>query len=220
MPLRVFKDGDLLDPGSDPLIALLGALSDLNEGERVVARLLLRSLGPEWSLHHSEMAHAGPAARSGPVPRYQESGTPRGPGWGTAVLGLGALAAYQGYTWVQAGEAWKTVLLGLGAAALLAAGGWAWGRWKASRSRVFDPAADQGEGLPHRLSMPRYGVVAVMPTSTGPQRAEELLEQVVAAYRHYENPAGARFRMGKAGPTCTRRRTSTRRGPACSEGEA
>ena len=48
-PLRTFRDDDLLDPGSDPLIALLGALSALKEGERVVAWLLLRSLGPDWS---------------------------------------------------------------------------------------------------------------------------------------------------------------------------
>ena len=36
VPLRTFRDDDLLDPGSDPLIALMGALSNLNEGERVV----------------------------------------------------------------------------------------------------------------------------------------------------------------------------------------
>ncbi len=49
VPLRVFRDDDLLDAGSDPLIALLGALSALRPGERVVARLLLRSLGPDWA---------------------------------------------------------------------------------------------------------------------------------------------------------------------------
>ena len=27
VPLRTFRDDDLLDPGSDPLIALMGALS-------------------------------------------------------------------------------------------------------------------------------------------------------------------------------------------------
>ena len=32
-PLRVFRDDDLLDPGSDPLIALLGALSALRPRE-------------------------------------------------------------------------------------------------------------------------------------------------------------------------------------------
>ena len=60
VPLRTFRDDDLLDPGSDPLIALLGALSALNEGERVVARLLLRSLGPDWSQAHLEKAHKRP----------------------------------------------------------------------------------------------------------------------------------------------------------------
>ena len=38
VPLRSFRDDDLLDPGADPLMGLLGALSDLREGERVVAR--------------------------------------------------------------------------------------------------------------------------------------------------------------------------------------
>ena len=53
-PLRTFRDDDLLDPGSDPLIAIIGALSSLNDGERVVARLLLRSMGPEWSQVHQQ----------------------------------------------------------------------------------------------------------------------------------------------------------------------
>ena len=61
VPLRTFRDDDLLDPGSDPLIALMGALSSLYEGERVVARLLLRFLGPDWSQHHMEKAHKRPA---------------------------------------------------------------------------------------------------------------------------------------------------------------
>ena len=38
VPVRVFRDGDLL--------ALMGALSNLNKGERAVARLMLRSLDP------------------------------------------------------------------------------------------------------------------------------------------------------------------------------
>ncbi len=197
VPLRVFRDGDLLDPGSDPLIALLGALSDLGEGERVVARLLLRSLGPQWSLHHSEMVHSAPSA--GAVSRFREAGTPRGPGLGMVVLGLGALAAYQGYNWAQAGDIWKTVLLGMGATLLLSAGGWAWGRWKASRSRVFDPMLIR-EKVSRIAFDAEIRVAVVLPGGTRLQRAEELLERVAAAYRHYDNPAGARFRVGKALP--------------------
>ena len=50
--IRTFRDDDLLDPGSDPIIALLGSLSSLREDERVVAQLKLNSLGPDWSQHH------------------------------------------------------------------------------------------------------------------------------------------------------------------------
>ena len=60
LPLRTFRDDDLLDPGSDPLIALMGALSELEHGERVVARLLLRSLGPDWSQAHMDKAQNRP----------------------------------------------------------------------------------------------------------------------------------------------------------------
>ena len=198
VPLRTFRDGDLLDPGSDPLVSLLGALSDLNEGERIVSRLLLRSLGPEWSRHHMEMALGQPASRSRPIygPHTDQS---RGPGLGVAVLGLGALAAYQGYTWVQAGEVLKTVLLGLGVAGLMVFGSWAWRRWQDSRSRVFDPMLIR-EKVSCAAFEAEIRVTAILPQGTGPQRAGELLERVAAAYRHYDNPAGARFRVGNAKP--------------------
>ena len=44
LPLRTFHDRDLLDQGSDPIIALIGSLSNLDAGERVSARLHLQSL--------------------------------------------------------------------------------------------------------------------------------------------------------------------------------
>ena len=43
-------------------------------------------------------------------------------------------------------------------------------------------------------------VVAVVPAADGPHRAEELLEPVAAAYRHYDHPAGARFKVGRVAP--------------------
>ncbi len=197
-PLRVFRDGDLLDPGSDPLVSLLGALSDLNHGERLVSRLLLRSLGPDWSRHHMEMAHGQTALRFQPAPgpNVQQA---RGPGLGMVALGIGALAAYQGYTWVQAGEIWKTVLLGLGAASLMALGSWVWQRCKESRSRAFDPVLIK-EKVSRTAFEAEIRVTVILPQDTGPQRAGELLEKVASAYRHYDNAAGARFRVGKAKP--------------------
>ncbi len=202
VPLRVFRDGDLLDPGSDPLIALLGALSNLKEGERVVSRLLLRSLGPEWSLHHSEMVHSAPSPRTVTTSRSPAEGTSGGPGLGIVVLGLGALAAYQGYNWVQVGDIWKTVLLGTGATLLLSAGGWAWGRWKASRSRVFDLLLIR-EKVSRIAFDAELRVVAVLPGTEpgeGRERAKALLGPMAAAYRHFDHPAGARFKVGEVRP--------------------
>ena len=60
VPLRVFRDDDLLDPGSDPLIAPPGRALQPHEGERIVARLMLRSMGPDWSESHLEKAHKRP----------------------------------------------------------------------------------------------------------------------------------------------------------------
>ena len=199
LPLRTFRDDDLLDPGSDPLIALMGALSALYEGERVVAQLLLRSLGPDWSQPHLEKAHRRPGMESR-EPAYTFQTKPlQMDGITMAVLGVGALAALKGYLWVQDGEIWKAALLGTGTALGLAAGGWAWWRWKRSRSRVEDPILI-GEKVSRIAFDAELQVVAVLPADTGQQRARELLGPVAAAYRHYDNPAGARFKTGRVRP--------------------
>ena len=96
VPLRTFRDDDLLDPGSDPLIALMGALSALNEVERVVARLMLRSLGPDWSQPHLEKAHRRPGMEPR-EPAYTFQTKPlQMDGITMAVLGLGALGRAEG----------------------------------------------------------------------------------------------------------------------------
>ena len=199
VPLRTFRDDDLLDPGSDPLIALMGALSALYEGERVVARLLLRSLGPDWSQAHMEKAHKRPGTEPR-EPAYTFQTKPlQMDGITMAVLGIGALAALKGYLWVQDGEIWKAALLGTGTALGLGAGGWAWWRWKRARSRVEDPILIQ-EKVSRIAFDAELQVTAIVPSRTGPQRAGELLGPVAAAYRHYDNPAGARFKVGKVRP--------------------
>ncbi len=199
VPLRTFRDDDLLDPGSDPLIALMGALSALNEGERVVARLMLRSLGPDWSQHHMDKAHKRPGMEPR-EPAYTFQTKPlQMDGITMAVLGLGALAALKGYLWVQDGEMWKAALLGTGTALGLAAGGWAWWRWKRARSRIEDPILIQ-EKVSRIAFDAEIQVTAVLPADTGRQRAGELLGPVAAAYRHFDNPAGARFKVDKVRP--------------------
>ena len=116
-----------------------------------------------------------------------------------AVLGIAALAALKGYLWVQDGEIWKAALLGTGAALGLAAGGFAWHRWKKARKRVEDPLLIR-EKVSRIAFDAELRVTAIMPGDTRPQRAGELLGPVAAAYRHFDNPAGARFKVGKVKP--------------------
>ena len=199
VPLRTFRDDDLLDPGSDPLIALMGALSALHEGERVVARLMLRSLGPDWSQAHLDKAHKRPGMEPR-EPAYTYQTKPlQMDGVTMAVLGVGALAALKGYLWVQDGEIWKAALLGTVTALGLAVGGWAWHRWKKARKRVEDPILIR-EKVSRIAFDAEIQVTAVLPAETGQERAGELLGTVAAAYRHFDNPAGARFKVSKVRP--------------------
>ncbi|MYB48560.1 MAG: type IV secretion system DNA-binding domain-containing protein [Dehalococcoidia bacterium] len=199
VPLRTFRDDDLLDPGSDPLIALMGALSELEEGERVVTRLMLRSLGPNWSQNHMDKAHKRPGMESRD-PSYTFQTKPlQLDGVTLAVLGIGALAALKGYLWVQDGETWKAVALGVVTSLGMAVGGWGWWRWKKTRNRVEDPILIR-EKVSRIAFDAELQMVAVLPAATRPQRARELLGTVAAAYRHFDNPAGARLKTGNVRP--------------------
>ncbi len=203
VPLRTFRDDDLLDPGSDPLIAIIGALSNLREGERVLARLLLRSLGPDWSQGHQQKAFSNPGLQR-PDPSYTYQTRPlQLDGVTMAVLGVGALAALKGYLWVQDGEIWKAALLGAGSALGLAVAGWGWWRWKQARNRVYDPLIIK-EKVARIAFDGELEIIAVLPEAgdpgTGLKRAKEVLDPVAAAYRHYDHPAGARFKVSKVKP--------------------
>ena len=199
VPLRTFRDDDLLDPGSDPLLAVIGALSALRPGERIVARLLLRSLGPEWSQGHQARAHkrAVPENRE-PSYTYQ-TGPLKLDGVTMAVLGVGALAAVRGYLWVQDGEILKASLLGLGTVSGLVVAGWGWWRWKKTRNRVHDPLLIR-EKVSRIAFDAELQVTAFLPSDAADERACDLLESVAAAYRHYDHPAGARFKVSRAKP--------------------
>ena len=197
VPLRTFRDADLTDPGSDPLIALLGALSDLHAGERVVTRLLLRCLGPGWAEHHQRLAHERPDSGRPPHP-YPHTEASQGGGLGMVVLGAGAFIALTAYQWVQAGETWKAALLGLGVVAGLIAAGWVKARFF-KRPPVYDPLLIR-EKVSRIAFDAEIQVTAILPSGGHLQRAGEIMNLVAAAYGHYDNPAGARFVVGDVKP--------------------
>ncbi len=115
------------------------------------------------------------------------------------IFGILTPPALQGYFWVRAGETWKAVLLGIGIASVLGLAGWAWHRWKKSRNRVYDPALIK-EKTSRVAFEAGFEVTAVLPPDGREERARKLLDNVAAAYRHYDNAAGARFRVGKVRP--------------------
>ena len=201
-PLRTFRDDDLLDAGADPLIAIIGALSSLNDGERVVARLLLRSLGPEWpqpyqqKLQRQQQTGTGQTINNTQATQAQITAKD---GVTMAILGVGVLAAAQGYLWYQDGELLKASLLGLGTVLGLVLAGWGWWRWRQSRNRVYDPLMIK-EKTSRIAFNGEIQLTAILPEGANPARANELLGPVAAAYRHYDNPAGARFKVSKVKP--------------------
>ena len=201
VPLRTFRDDDLLDPGSDPLIALLGALSALRPGERIVARLLLRSLGPDWSQAHQELAYRPTVQHPGHPPSPAAPGGKSGgpEPLALAVLAVVGLVAFKGWDWVQSGEPLKAALLGLGVLGASIAGLWVWNRWKGGGKRVHDPALIK-EKVSRAAFDAELQVTAILPPGAY-GRARELLGRVAAAYRHYDHPAGARFKAGRVQAT-------------------
>ena len=201
LPLRPFRDDDLLDPGSDPLISVIGSLSDLEEGERLVARLRLLSLGSDWSRAHQEKAYARPLPDPKAHPSHTDERINRNSMTHLAILALFVPPALLGYLWVQRGETWKAVLLGLGVASLAALAGWAWWRFKKWRSggKHQDPLLIK-EKVSRLAYEAQLEVTAVLSKHGAENRARELLRNVASAYSHYNNPAGASFRATKVRP--------------------
>ena len=201
LPLRTFRDDDLLDPGSDPLISVIGSLSDLEEGERLVARLRLLSLGPDWSSAHQEKAYGRPLPDPKASPYHTDERINRTSMTHLAILALFVPPALQGYLWVQRGETWKAVLLGLGVVSLAALAGWAWWRIQKWRSggKHQDPLLIQ-EKVSRIAYEAQLEVTAILSEHGIEARAGELLRNVASAYGHYNNPAGASFRATKVRP--------------------
>ena len=166
-----------------------------------MARLMLRSLGPDWSQAHMEKAHKKPVPeRYEPSYTYPDPGPCRPTAWT-----MGRSWAWRRWprcgatSGCRAGETWKAVVMGVGVAAGLAAGGWLWHRIKKARNRVYDPLLIR-EKVSRIAFDGELQVTAVLPATKDPghgrKRARELLEPVAAAYRHYDHPAGARFKVG------------------------
>ncbi len=202
LPLRTFRDDDLLDAGSDPLLAVLGALSNLSGEQRLGARLVLRSLGPSWSEQYERKSLVPPMS---PVmnPSYQYQTRPlKVEGIGMIIL-LGLIGlGLQNQIWLRDGMLIKAILLDTAvAAAVIAAVPLLW-RWRRSASRIYDQKLMQ-----EKISRPAYlaelHLTAIVPEDEEAQptqegnSAEKLLNALATAFHHYDHASGNAFKDGR-----------------------
>ena len=196
LPLRTFRDDDLLDAGSDPLLAVLGALSNLSGDQRLGARLVLRSLGPSWSEQHQRKSLVPPMS---PVmnPSYQYQTRPlKVEGIGMIIL-LGLIGlGLQNQIWLRDGMLIKAILLDAAvAAAVIAAVPLLW-RWRRSASRIYDQKLMQ-----EKISRPAYlaelHLTAILPEDEAERTAQDLLGALATAFHHYDHASGNAFKDGK-----------------------
>ncbi len=197
-PASLHHSGDKVvhHEGSDPMLAVVGALSSLRPGERIISRLLLRPLGPEWSTRYlSELDEPKTAQR------YQEheSRVSSGEVARLMLLGGGALVGLKTWQLWQAGDEVRAIGLAGGAVVAALAAAVMWTRFRGGRSSLTE-SPEVREKLSHMAFVAEIQVTAIVSRSEGNRRGEELLDLVAAAYHHYDNPAGAHFVAGKIRP--------------------
>ena len=222
VPLRVFRDDDLLDPGSDPLIALMGALSDLNKGE--AGRGAADAAFPGTRVVAGPPGEGPQAARGGPAgPRLhlpdQASPVGRRDDGRPGRRGIGRRERLP----VGAGRG-GVEGRGDGRRALpppWPPGGWLWHRLKKGRKARLRPAPHQGEGLPHRLRRRASGDGVPAKATRRPQRANELLGAGGGGLPPLRQPRGGAVRRERGAPRRPRPgRCCTRPAPVSSASAA
>ncbi len=193
VPLRVFRDDDLLDEGSDPMLALVGALSAVRPQDRVVARLVLRSMGPGWS-----EAYQVEAEKPRFVPRAapQEGQVNHGEIIRLMLLAAGAFVALRTWQYWQDGDVLKAIALAGGSVLGALTAAIVWARFKREKPRIPNTQIVL-EKVSRTAFQAEIQLVAIVPEKDGRRRAAEILTQVATAYRHYDNPVGAKFSAGK-----------------------
>ena len=196
VPLRHFRDEVLADEGSDPMLAAIGALSSMRPDERIVSRLLLRSMGPQWSAPYElQLEQQRPVYRpSQPEMQVNHAEIAR-----MMLLGGGALVGLKTWQFWQAGDELKAIALAGGAAFAVLSGAIMWTRFRGKKPTILD-----SELMREKLSRMAFDaelqITAIVHEREGRHRGEELLKRVAWAYRHYDNAAGAHFVVGKIRP--------------------
>ena len=193
VPLRPFRDDDIVHEGSDPMLAVVGAVSSLRPGERIVSRLMLRSLGPQWSAGHLAEEQHRSALRA---PGLEQSKVNHGEIIRLVLLAGGAFVGIRTWQYWQDGDYVRAIALASGAALAVLTAAILWARIKGKSPKAFDPQLVR-EKVSRTAFDGKVQLTAFVSQKDGKRRAAELLSDVATAYQHYDNAAGAHFVRGK-----------------------
>ncbi len=193
VPLRLFRDDDIIREGSDPMLAVVGAVSSLRPDERMVTRLMLRSLGSRWSTGHLAEEQHRNAHRA---PGLEQSNLNHGEIIRLMLLAGGVFVGIRTWHYWQDGDYVKAIALAGGVVLSFLTAAILWARFKGKSPRAFDP-----QHVKEKVSRTAFDgqvqLTAFVSQKDGRRRATELLGDVATAYRHYDNAAGAHFVLGK-----------------------
>jgi len=187
LPLRTFRDSDVVADRAaqaDPVLGILGALSDLPPGWRSLSQLVLAPAPDDWCKEYLRLTVEHPLASERASAQADTSLAPVFM-W-AALLAAGCLA-YQGYQWFSAGQWLPLALLvggigvGVPAAMLLIR--------RLLKRTIYDMRLVQEKvsRIAYRTEI-RLAVIA--PADAPPAAMDERLDRLAKAYRQFSLAAG------------------------------
>ena len=187
LPLRTFRDYDVAADRAaqaDPILGILGALSDLPPGWRSLCQLVLAPAPDDWCKEYLRLTVEHPLASER---ANTQADTSLAPVFMWAALLAAGCLAYQGYQWYSARQWLQLALLvgGIGAgivAAMLVVR-------RLLKRTIYDMRLVQEKvsRIAYRAEI-RLAVFA--PADTPPAAMDERLDRLARAYRQFNLAAG------------------------------
>ena len=199
LPIMTYDDSDIAMSGSDPILGLMGAMSSLREGERVLARLALRGLPRDWASEYRLLAMSGAGSVNQTMADQERAAAAQSEGGIDMVLLLPVIAlgyvGFQAYSKYSQGDTFGAALWVGGSLAAAAAGGYVYFRFLKPKPPVYmDPRQ-----VELRVSGAAFEAEAQLTVIQGAEwaesRAYDLLDDLSAAYAHFDNPIGSTFKQ-------------------------
>lgn len=187
LPLRTFRDNDVAADRAaqaDPILGILGALSDLPPGWRSLSQLVLAPAPDDWCKEYLRLTVEHPLASER---ANAQADTSLAPVFMWAGLLAAGCLAYQGYQWFSSGQWLQLALLvggigvGVPAAMLLVR--------RLLKRTIYDMRLVQ-EKVSRIAYRTEIRLAVFTPADTPPAAMDERLDRLARAYRQFNLAAG------------------------------